>query len=335
MSGTSTAPANAAPPSSGMLSEIGHGVLDLIGLVPVFGEPADVANAAWHAAEGNYVDAGLSLISVIPVVGDAIGKGGKLAKRFGGKLSGKALDVVKTLDFPGMLGKFKNHPSLGPHVTKIVNALESWRKNLLKGFSDCTGIGKPAACPQLLARKKQAAELLEKATKAEKRVTPDLENLAQQNGMKMEGLDYRLKTEESLARKLDDTAPEQIGDALRYTMVSKPADLAGNAQKTLSKLESEGYQVMKVKDTFKPGAPYKGVNTQIRSPDGQVFELQFHTPQSFDVKQNATHKLYEEFRVLKDGDPKKAQLMDELVCISNRVDTPPGLGDALKGFPRK
>jgi len=50
---------------------------------------------------------------------------------------------------------------------------------------------------------------------------------------------------------------------------------------------------------------------------------------------NATHKVYEEFRVLKDGDPKKAQMMDELVGISNRVDTPPGLGDALKGFPRK
>lgn len=76
--------------------DVGHTALDVLGLVPVLGEPADLANAAWHAAEGNYLDAGLSLISVIPVVGDVIGKGGKLAKAFGGKLGAKAVDTIKS-----------------------------------------------------------------------------------------------------------------------------------------------------------------------------------------------------------------------------------------------
>ncbi len=53
--------------------------LDLAGLVPGIGEYADAANAALYAKEGKWLLAGLSLISIIPAVGDAIGKGGKIA----------------------------------------------------------------------------------------------------------------------------------------------------------------------------------------------------------------------------------------------------------------
>lgn len=50
-------------------SDIGHATLDVVGLVPVVGEAADVANGIWYAAEGDYVNAGLSLASAIPVAG--------------------------------------------------------------------------------------------------------------------------------------------------------------------------------------------------------------------------------------------------------------------------
>lgn len=62
-----------------VVSDVGHVVLDLAGLIPGYGEVADVANAAWYAGEGKYLLAALSLISVIPTIGDAIGKGGKVA----------------------------------------------------------------------------------------------------------------------------------------------------------------------------------------------------------------------------------------------------------------
>jgi hypothetical protein len=52
--------------------------LDLAGLIPGFGEPFDAANAVINAARGNWGQASLSAISVVPVLGDAIGKGGKL-----------------------------------------------------------------------------------------------------------------------------------------------------------------------------------------------------------------------------------------------------------------
>ncbi|MFG1605155.1 DNRLRE domain-containing protein [Actinoplanes sp. NPDC049265] len=53
------------------LSDIGHAALDVAGLVPGVGEVADLANAAWYAAEGDYANAALSAASAIPFAGYA------------------------------------------------------------------------------------------------------------------------------------------------------------------------------------------------------------------------------------------------------------------------
>ena len=53
----------------GLLSSIGHGLLDVAGLVPVVGEAADLANAAWYTAEGDYTMAALSAAAAIPFAG--------------------------------------------------------------------------------------------------------------------------------------------------------------------------------------------------------------------------------------------------------------------------
>ena len=52
-------------------SDLGHAALDVVGLVPVGGEAADIANGLWYLAEENYVDAGLALASAIPFAGYA------------------------------------------------------------------------------------------------------------------------------------------------------------------------------------------------------------------------------------------------------------------------
>ncbi len=70
----------AAPPADdggNFWSGLGHLALDAVGLVPVFGEAADVINAGWYALEGDYVNAGLSLAAAIPVAG-WVTTGGKL-----------------------------------------------------------------------------------------------------------------------------------------------------------------------------------------------------------------------------------------------------------------
>ncbi len=53
------------------LSDIGHTVLDVAGMVPVVGEIADGANAAWYLAEGYKFNAALSAASMIPLAGNA------------------------------------------------------------------------------------------------------------------------------------------------------------------------------------------------------------------------------------------------------------------------
>ena len=67
-----------------------QGVLDVVGLVPGLGEIADGINGVISLARGDYVGAALSFTSMIPIVGDAIGKGGKAA-RF---IASKADDVL-------------------------------------------------------------------------------------------------------------------------------------------------------------------------------------------------------------------------------------------------
>jgi len=53
-------------------SLLGHFGLDLVGLVPGWGAFADLANAAWYAAEGDYESAARSAVYAIPVVGDIV-----------------------------------------------------------------------------------------------------------------------------------------------------------------------------------------------------------------------------------------------------------------------
>ena len=69
-----------------------HTVLDTVGFVPVVGEPADLVNGLIYAAEKDYINAGISMAAVIPVIGEAgkavkygakaVDKGGEIAKIF-------------------------------------------------------------------------------------------------------------------------------------------------------------------------------------------------------------------------------------------------------------
>ena len=53
--------------------------LDVLGFIPVVGEVTDLINTVRYIRKGNYFFAALSLISLLPVVGDIIGKGTKFA----------------------------------------------------------------------------------------------------------------------------------------------------------------------------------------------------------------------------------------------------------------
>ena len=128
-----------------------------------------------------------------------------------------------------------------------------------------------------------------------------LEGLASQNGGVMVGLEYRLKTLNSLTRKIYKEVSEKRADgnknygyedALkdmkdigRFTMVFDKGNFANGVTKTLDYLESQGFKIIKFKNTFTEGATYKGLNCNFVDKNGVTYELQFHIPESMKVKE--------------------------------------------------
>ena len=120
----------------GIASTIGHVALDLAGLVPVYGEIADGANALWYASKGEYLNATFSLISLIPVLGDAVGKGGKVAiyaakgaKAAKGVKGGRA--AAKGL-VKGTQALRKGTAAVSPHIIKVQKAIKA-NKQVIDG----------------------------------------------------------------------------------------------------------------------------------------------------------------------------------------------------------
>ncbi|MBC8161929.1 MAG: hypothetical protein H7Z42_11995 [Roseiflexaceae bacterium] len=68
-------------------------VLDLVGLVPVLGEPADLLNGAIYAVRGDMVNAGFSLVALWPAGGQAA-----TAAKFGIRYGDEAIAAVRQGD---------------------------------------------------------------------------------------------------------------------------------------------------------------------------------------------------------------------------------------------
>ena len=172
-------------------------------------------------------------------------------------------------------------------------------------------------------------QLLSKVSKAEPKITSDMKRIAGKN--KLDGLEFRKKTAESLARKIiSDSQAEnislskaasKINDALRYTTIFGPDTFAKEYLKMKQKLIAEGYQVVKVKNTWLIDGPYKGVNTVIEK-DGIIFEMQYHTQESFDLKNGPLHELYEKYRDTSTSDRERMKLFKEMLDLSNELEIP-------------
>ena len=171
------------------------------------------------------------------------------------------------------------------------------------------------------------------AVAAEPAITATMEKVSEKTGGKMAGLANRLKTEESLARKIDANAVKyggdraeaaaNISDANRYTMTFEPQGYSSGVVEAVKDLENEGYS-LNVKNYWNEDNPYKGINVAATAPDGTKFELQFHTPASLDAKENALHGLYETFRGATD-EATRLDLHNQMIAISAQTTVPSGI----------
>ena len=171
----------------------------------------------------------------------------------------------------------------------------------------------------------------EKALKREPGITKTVINVAENIGMTPAGIEYRIKNKDSFLRKIrsnySPTGTEyEVKDILRYTYVSGKQNLADKTLKSIEVFAQKGYTTTEIKNYWLNAmTPYKGVNTILRDAFGQPFELQYHTPESFALKNGELHTLYEEWRVLPYSDPKRAEFERRMEQLTSSLITPEGI----------
>lgn len=196
---------------------------------------------------------------------------------------------------------------------------------------------------QLEPLARQAAQkLLADAAQEASVVTGTITAATKHHGGEVVGLEHQLKSEESLTRKIADRAAPRIkklgieaaikqeaaniNDALRYT-VRIPNEQYTNTYEAIRKtLEGQGFKAEKIGNAWNGRIPYRGINTTFKSPSGQVFELQFHTIESFAMKTNL-HGLYEEQRSRTTSKSRKIELGAIMEQNWRTIPTPKGAID--------
>lgn len=178
-----------------------------------------------------------------------------------------------------------------------------------------------------------ADEFLARSKANEPAITDRMKDIAERTGADMQGLEYRLKEEESFKRKFADAlranggdvdeALTDMKDSVRYTFTMDGGGYADGVDTATDMMHRAGYEQVKWKPSWGDSG-YRGVNSFWRDPEtGQVFEAQFHTPESFEAKM-VTHDLYDQIRVLPEGHPERVILENRQDEIFNAVPHPPG-----------
>ena len=176
-----------------------------------------------------------------------------------------------------------------------------------------------------------AKELLAEANVVEPAITQALQSFEDDTAT-LVGLDFRIKGEDSLTRKiLSDAHTEEISlaeaaanisDVVRYTYAIDPKVYVDKTTEVLKALEDAGYTVVKFKN-FWAGDLYKGLNTKLLTPDGMMIEVQFHTPESYDTKERE-HEYYEVSRAEDATEEEVAEAERMLREFNESLEIPPG-----------
>lgn len=159
------------------------------------------------------------------------------------------------------------------------------------------------------------------------------------------GLDYALKGEDSFYRKyatdIQDAIREgdpiegvlgDINDSVRYTFMADEPVYASMASSVVSDLRSAGFEMVgEPKNFWLKDGGYVGINSTWCDPSGRLFEVQFHTPTSFYVKDVVTHGWYEEWRLPGTTAARKAELEALQNEAFGEVPHPPGIDEISWG----
>lgn len=120
----------------------------------------------------------------------------------------------------------------------------------------------------------------------------------------------------------------QIHDGVRYTFIFDAQNYSDGVKHAEKLLHAGGYELYGRKPSWS-GAEYKGINTQwCDARSGLPFEVQFHTPESWEAKQH-THDAYEKVSCPTTPPEERARMRAYQRDVSASVNVPPGALDFL------
>jgi hypothetical protein len=122
-----------------------------------------------------------------------------------------------------------------------------------------------------------------------------------------------------------------VHDSIRYTFLFEASHYTRGVADACQRLADEGYELVESRPSWDKDE-YKGVNSQWRDlATGLSFEVQWHTPESWDAKQK-THAAYEKINDKTTPIPEVERLRAYQREVSAMVAVPPG---ALRIRPYK
>jgi len=195
---------------------------------------------------------------------------------------------------------------------------------------------RPQWSPEAVA---EAKRLREKALAVEPKITELMKTIQENAGGEFVQLDQRVKSTDSLARKIDgdavaefdgdrSRAADAVSDAVRYTLKVGDDTYAQSLDSTIKALEASGF-TLRVKNFWQSGDPYDGVNIKAKK-DGIEVEVQLHTRSSFSHKEGegGTHPIYKAYQT-ELNDSKRESMWNQMIEIAKGVSRPANYGSIL------
>jgi hypothetical protein len=185
----------------------------------------------------------------------------------------------------------------------------------------------------------EAKRIRERALAVEPKVTELMKTIQENAGGEFVQLEQRVKSTDSLARKIDSDAvtefdgdrsraADAVSDAVRYTLKVGDENYAQSLDSTVKALEASGF-TLRVKNFWQSGDPYDGVNIKAKK-DGIEVEIQLHTPSSFEHKEGkgGTHPIYKAYQV-ELNDSSRLSMWNQMIEIAKGVTRPSNYGSIL------
>jgi hypothetical protein len=190
------------------------------------------------------------------------------------------------------------------------------------------------------AQHAEANAVIAEVRSSEETVSGHMRDIERENktGGSLYGWEFRLKQDDRLKEKIAEKVEHQpdrtvgeamqdVNDAIRYTFCLDSANYVAGYHDITSRLEGCGNRMFYSKNHWRDDPEYKGINTRWLMTDGQRFEVQFHTLESFHAKQDITHQSYERLRSPMTNDYERGALRDFQMEVSSWIPVPEGTAE--------